>query len=379
MKILVVGDFMNGSGLTNYLINTYKYFDEENFEIEYLSYSNSQSMDEYFQNSETVLYKVHSITKSPVMYLLDWLSFLKKHRIAYDAIHFNYSATWNFIPVYLFGKFSRSKIVIHSHNNYYSKSPSTFMSKFFLDSLNNFGRLVFNKFADKKIAVSVDSASWMFGGIKDVLIAKNGIDIDKFEYNDKLRKRIRKSMGFSDNDLVLGFVGRLEERKNPKFCLEILKRLRESKINARLLIIGDGILMDQLKEYVRENKIDNICYFLGNLDEVSDWYSAMDIFLFPSITEGFGFVLLEAQASGLRVLSSDLVPKEAKVTNSVKNISINNIDIWLDNISTYKHKDDYREKESNRNCEEINDKGFSIVSSSLKLEQELIEVIRGDK
>ncbi len=372
-----MGDFLEGSGLTNYLLNTYSYINDENIEIEYMSYSNSSSLDEYFSNQNKLLFKVSAITANPIKHVRDWVSFFKSKKDVYDVVHFNYSASWNFIAVVCCKKMTDAKIIIHSHNNYYSKVPSNTFIKTMLGILNGFGRNIFNKYAAVKLAASKEAGEWMFNSNKDVIIEKNGIDVEKYKFNIDFRIKHRNTLNISKDTLLLGFIGRLEQRKNPKFCIDILENIIKDNSNTHLIIIGEGSMKSELINYIKEKKLENHCSFLGNLNNVNEWYSALDIFLFPSISEGFGFVLLEAQANGLLSLSSDIIPKDAKVTSSVKSFSIDRYDFWINEIINFSINLNNRKTISNENKYKIIENGFSIVSSSLDLKRTILDMKAG--
>lgn len=83
-----------------------------------------------------------------------------------------------------------------------------------------------------------------------------------------------------------------------------------------LLLVGTGALEPVIKEKVRDEGLSDKVIFLGLRDDVYDWMQAMDCFIFPSKWEGFGTVLIEAQASGLPVLSADTAPDSVKINSN---------------------------------------------------------------
>ena len=168
-----------------------------------------------------------------------------------------------------------------------------------------------------------------------VRIIPNAIDISRFTYNEEVRKKIRNELGVS-NALVIGHVGSFRYAKNHEFLLNVFSQvcrlLDNDDLNeysmlhgmrVRLLMLGKGPLMDEMKKLADKLHIYDRCIFLGNKSNASEYYQAMDYFCFPSRYEGLPGSVIEAQASGLQCLVSDAVTSEVNVTELVSMRSIN--------------------------------------------------------
>ena len=116
-----------------------------------------------------------------------------------------------------------------------------------------------------------------------------------------------------EGKIVVGHVGRLSSEKNQAFAIEVLRELRRRGCDAILLLVGEGEDRDKLYELAKQAEVDEAVVFYGISDDVGGLCSAMDIFIFPSLFEGFGIAVLEAECSGLPVICSDGVPREAIV------------------------------------------------------------------
>jgi glycosyltransferase involved in cell wall biosynthesis len=114
--------------------------------------------------------------------------------------------------------------------------------------------------------------------------------------------------------LVIGHVGRFAPQKNHGFWLQIAECIAARCDNAYFVLVGDGELRPAFEEQVRQRGLQDRFVFTGVRSDVAQMMRAMDVFLFPSQFEGLGIVLLEAQASGLPCVVSDVVPPEAMVT-----------------------------------------------------------------
>ena len=198
-------------------------------------------------------------------------------------------------------------------------------------------------FATDYMACTEHAGRWLFGNKEydngDVYLLNNAIDLDKFKYDEKLRKEKRKELNIKEDTLVIGHVGRFVEQKNHRFLIDIFNEVHKQNKNSILLLIGQGPLMEEMKEKVDSLGISNSVKFLGQREDVSELYNAMDLFLFPSLYEGLGMVLIEAQANGLPCIASTEVPKIADISNNVQFYNLNDsIDIWLKNYDIKRFK-----------------------------------------
>ena len=144
-------------------------------------------------------------------------------------------------------------------------------------------------------------------------VMKNGIDVKRFEFNAAARTRLRAELNLMESDFAVGHVGRFSSQKNHKWLLRVFKALQTTYDNAALLLVGQGELEDQIRDEAKALGISSKVRFLGAHSNVEDYYSAMDIFCFPSVLEGLGMVAVEAQTSGLPVIASEAVPLAADV------------------------------------------------------------------
>lgn len=222
--------------------------------------------------------------------------------------------------------------IAHSHSTTNKKEWKKNLMK---QALRPFSK----KYATDYFACTEHAGRWLFGDRTfeqgKVYILNNAIDLDKYKYNQKIRKNIRKELGINDDTLVIGHIGRFVAQKNHTFLIDIFNELHKKKKNSILLLIGQGPLMDEIKEKVEMLGISDSVKFLGQRGDVDELYNVMDLFLFPSLYEGLGMVLIEAQANGLPCIASTEVPKIADISNNVQFYDLNDsIDIWLKNYDT---------------------------------------------
>ena len=209
--------------------------------------------------------------------------------------------------------------IAHSHSTTNKKEWKKNLLK---QVLRPFSKL----FATNYMACSELAGRWLFGNKTfdkgEVYILNNAIDLDKFIYNETKRKKHRKELGIKDDTLVIGHVGRFVEQKNHRFLIDIFNEVHKENNNSVLLLVGQGPLEGEIKEKVNMLGLNDSVIFAGQRSDVNELYSAMDVFVLPSLYEGLGMVLVEAQVAGLPCLASTEVPEIAKISD---NIEFNNL------------------------------------------------------
>lgn len=189
------------------------------------------------------------------------------------------------------------------------------------------GKTIFKRFVDVKIAPSTEAAIYTFGE-KDVNSGKvcllpNGIDLNYYKYDENFRKTIRDEFGLSSKTFVVGHVGRFSEQKNHSFLIDVFATFLKKHPNSKLLLVGNGELMPMIKQRCESLGVCDNVIFTGIRSDMPNLYSAMDVFLFPSLFEGMPNVVIEAQACGLPCVIADSITKEANVTENVKYLPLN--------------------------------------------------------
>ena len=125
---------------------------------------------------------------------------------------------------------------------------------------------------------------------------------------------LRSELGIPSDAFVIGHVGRFAEQKNHLFLLEIAAEVAKQEPKMVLLLVGEGSLRPDIEQKVLQLGLIDRVIFAGVRPDVPHLMrGVMDVFLFPSLHEGLGLVLIEAQAAGLPCIFSNVVPEEADV------------------------------------------------------------------
>ena len=163
-------------------------------------------------------------------------------------------------------------------------------------------------------------------------VIHNGIDLNKYKYNEINRKKVRKNISLTDN-LLIGCIGRISQVKNPFFSEKIAEEILNKDSTAKFVFIGDGELKEELQSIVKANNLKDRMIFAGTVDNVNEWMSALDCLVMPSLFEGLPFVLVEAQAAGLPCVVSSTVSSEADFTGLLQFIELDAGEkIWAETV-----------------------------------------------
>ena len=329
VRILRVVSKMDRGGLETIIMNTYKLIDRTKVQFDFIVHTKEKGhFDDEIKNLGGRIFYVPKYTFfNHFYYKHSWNIFFKNHR-DYKVIHGHIRST---ASIYLLIAKKYGLVTIaHSHN---ISSGNKFTSL-----IKDLLQVKIKYIADYFLACSLPAGKWLFG--KNITkkpnfkVVPNGIDVSKFRYDISTREKIRKNYDIDNNRIVIGHVGRFHTQKNHKFLISIFFELTKINSNVLLLLIGDGKLRKNIEKRVLKLGLKEKVLFLGVRNDVPDLLQIMDVFLFPSLFEGFGNVVVEAQSSGLPCIISNKVPNEVILTDLVKQIDLKQgKKFWVEKIN----------------------------------------------
>lgn len=253
--------------------------------------------------------------------------FLKTHH--YKIIHINSGAIlflWQVARVCRKNKIP--KIIIHSHNAARIKFPKSILVWLIKKTLWRKGTALLT--CSELAGYAAFPKKIMHTG--KITYLPNGIDLQKFKFNIQTRKQYRDKLGLK-NRVVYGNVARFDYQKNHRRLIDIFAKIYQQNHQSRLLLVGEGPLLSNIKEYVASKNLQEAVIFLGARKDISELLSAMDFFILPSHFEGMPVVAVEAQASGLPIFYNSALAKEIKILNTATPISLDtNNTAWSQRI-----------------------------------------------
>lgn len=356
-----------GGGVEAVVINYYRYIDRNKIQFDFICDEDSTCIP--YEEIEKLGGKV--ILIPPYQKIFKYHKELKrvlkegKYKIVHS--HINTLSVFSLFAAKCAGVPIR---ISHSHATTNKKEFKRNIIKLFLRPFN---RMCATNYA----CCSEYAGRWMFGNNNynngRVTKINNAIEIDRFIFNNKIRELYRNRLKIKAEQIVIGHVGRMVETKNHLFLLDIFARLCK-KEDAVLILIGQGPLEKELKRRAEELNIKERVFFLGQIKNVNDWYQVFDAFVLPSLYEGFGMALLEAQVSNLPCIASKDVPQEAKLIDNLEFLSLDlDKDLWIETIINL-----IRKSKRKSNQELLLNKGYDISIEVEKLEKYYINLIEGE-
>lgn len=263
--------------------------------------------------------------------------------------------------------------IAHSHSTATKKEIGRSIIKYLLHPFSKV-------FANRYFACTRHSGEWLFGQRAfrkgKITVINNAIEVENFTFDAHIRDQLRKELNL-EGKCVIGHVGRFVTQKNHSFLIDVFKDIVTRQSNSVLLLIGEGPLEIEVQEKVKSYKLSDHVIFAGVRTDINRFYQAMDIFLFPSLFEGLGIVLIEAQVAGLPCISADVVPKDAKIADLLSFVSLKNASsIWADTVISALMQ------EKGKRCGRVNEAiyhGYSIKTEVQKLEDMYLEMIYASK
>lgn len=160
---------------------------------------------------------------------------------------------------------------------------------------------------------------------ENVLCLPNGIDIRHYKpTKDKNKERLKLNLDIPENKKLIGMVGRLCEQKNPNALLSAALNILKFRNDVFFIFIGDGELREKLEEDASE--FSSNIRFLGWRNDTYAILKALDIFVLPSLWEGMPLAILEAMASGLPCVVSDIAGNNHLIENEKNGFLVDALD-----------------------------------------------------
>lgn len=357
IRILHVLGSLDRGGTESMLMNIYREIDKSQIQFDFIIHTDKKC--DFDEEIEKLGGKIYCFPRYNLInhfkYIKYWKEFLKKHK-EYNIIHGHLRGS-----AFLYLKIAKNyklTTIMHAHS---TSSRGSILERKVKNILRYFSR----RYIDYFWACSIEAGKWLFGNSivdsKNFKIIKNGIDIEKYTYNKEKRDDLRKKLAL-DNKFVIGHVGSFTYPKNHKFILDIFNKIQKENENSILLLIGDGELKNKIIKKIKKLGLEEKVILTGNIVNVNDYMSIMDVFLFPSLNEGLGMVIIEAQVNGLKCFVSENLPKEIELHNNL----INRISLKQSSKEWAKIIMDNKRYERNK---KIRNESYSIKRSSIEIQK----------
>lgn len=296
MKILFMCDTLGGGGAQKLITDLIQAMKDED-EIQMVVLSSKSDKYSYILKKNGVKIKFIDV-KGPFVILLRLKKIIIREK--FDVIHVNlfHSLYYASILKKILGE-KCPPLIMTEHSTDNKRRHKRWMNpieKWIYDSYKYI------------ISISQETQNQLISWLNPVnkekfYVIENGIQLSKF-INAKAINRKDLFFQYSDRDVLIAMVGSFTPQKNHETMIKAMKKLPSSY---KLLLVGEGPLYEKIKCMVDELNLKRRVFFLGFRSDVAEILHSVDILVIPSLWEGFGLIAVEGMASGVPLVSSDVI------------------------------------------------------------------------
>lgn len=363
IKVLHRVSTIGVGGLETYVMNYYRNMDRDKFQFDLLT-RNNEALKNIKEIQELQMgVKVFTETeRTNKDLLIKQINAILDEE--YDIIHMNTNYWVGFLIEEIAMQRKIPKVIVHSHNTSIDQVIPEKRAQAL--EIHNYYKEKFNKtYATHFCACSRLAADWLYGPQiprDEIQIIHNAIDIPQYSFNIEKRNRVREELNLV-GCYVIGHIGRFTYQKNHEFLIKVFAEIFKRNKRARLLLIGDGNERLNIEKMIGTLGLKSKVLVLGWRDDISHLMQAMDVFVLPSWFEGLPVTLIEAQAAGLKCLTSEFVTEEAVITKNLTRLPLDK-EIWIKELQ--KLEEEYEREDM---YQEITEMGYNIVREAKNMEK----------
>lgn len=368
IRILHVIGRMGSGGAETMIMNLYRKIDRSQIQFDFVVHTDKKAF--YDDEIHALGGKIYSTKRYNIInyfsYKKFWDDFFEQHP-EYQIVHGHINSS---AAVYLSSAKRHGKIAVaHSHA---TKNTKRNLRAYAFDISAYPIRLIADYFWGCSLQAGLDRFGKKVVCSDRFRVLNNGIETEKYTYSPQIREIIRSQYKISNNTYVVGHVGRFTYAKNHDFLIDIFEKMHQTMTDSKLMLIGTGELKNTIREKVQRLHLEADVIFVGQVKNVYDYLQAMDVFVFPSVFEGLGIALIEAQAAGLPCVVSENIQEEAKLPcDLVHTLNIDDGAMhWAEQIQ------ELQGTERKDTSQAVKGAGFDIEESANELQEFYQELLR---
>lgn len=316
LKVLQAVYSMDRGGVETWLMHILRNIDRCRYQIDFVTFSVGHG--DFDSEIESMGSRIFPCAPPSRLWshVRDFRSVLEQHG-PYDVVH-SHDATWNGVILAIAKKMGVPIRIAHSHNDILKSLPSDLVRS----AYTKWSIWKSKQYATHGLACSKLAASTYYGKDWETdprwSLFYCGQDFSPF-IEEVDRRLLRQSLGLKNDAFIIGHVGSFRNKqKNHEFLIKVASELAVVDKAVYWLMVGDGILRTQIEKECERLGLKDRVIFTGTRSDVPQlMQGAMDMFLFPSLFEGLGLAMIEAQAAGLPCICSDTIPEEVDIIPSL--------------------------------------------------------------
>ena len=367
IRVLVLDTVMDRGGAETMIMNYYRQIDRSKIQFDFLvNRPYEAAYEKEIQELGGKIFRMCPLYPQYFgRYKKEVREFLKAHP-EYQIIHSNLEER-SYFALKEAKKLDIPVRISHSHN-----APRGFDLK---SIIRYYFRANLKPQVTHMFTCGEEAGIWLYGKKQQdhVIMMNNAIDAKLYQYHPAVEEEMRKELGL-EGKFVIGHVGRFFPQKNHTFLIDIFAKVYQQNKNAVLLLVGGGELETEIKAKVEELNLTEVVKFLGVRSDIHRLMQAFDVFILPSLFEGFPVTMVEAQAAGLPCIISDQVPPQCAITDNVEIISLQQSpQQWAERLLTYQNT------QKQNTYETIVKQNFDIKANAKWLQKFYLEELKSRK
>lgn len=318
MRILEIMGSLHRGGAETMIMNYYRAFDKEKCQMDFVIHAKFENdyRDEAIHLGAKIIELKRPGELGAIKYIAE-LSKKIKENGPYKAVHIhtNHQAFLSVIAAHRAGV---QNIIVHSHNTYFDQKYIVI------------NRMIMQLYGVKKVSCGI-AAGEAFFGKSDYTIINNAIDTNKFRAVSEEQCLAVKKKLFGDA-IVVGHIGRMTKQKNHDFIIKLMEKLILYNDNIIVACYGEGEDEDRIRSVIQSKGLEKHIRLMGVTNDVITAYHMFDVFILPSLWEGFPVTLVESQLAGVYSLTSDKVSTECDLNiGKLKYLPLE-VETWVEAI-----------------------------------------------
>lgn len=359
IRVLHVIKSMNHGGAETMIMNIYRNIDRNRIQFDFLCMDDKVGeYDNQIKKMGGRIFTVSSPDNGRVRNLRQIYRVLKEEKIEIIHTHISFYSGLVLFVAYLSGV---KKRICHSHTTNDVREINI-IRRFY----NMFSRSLIRIFANIKLSCGEKAGKYLYNN-SNYTIINNGIDLKQYtSISNKQVEDLKKELNISNDEFIIGHVGRFEKVKNQIYFIEFAKIMKKYIKDFKIILVGDGTQKQEVEKKVKKEKLEKYFVFTGVRDDINVCMKMFDIFVMPSLYEGFPLVVVEALAGENICYLSDSISKE---TDIIKD-KIEYFNIFENKQKLVNLIINNKDKNNTINViQELKDKGYSIKNTAEKISQ----------
>lgn len=294
------------SHIENFHIPYLKYFKDNDFEIHVIGKKNNKMPIPYVNKSISIDFEKNMFSIKNFINAFKICKLVKQENYSVISTHTILASFFTRLGVMM--SLKKHPLIINTVHGYLFDENSSLIKKTIMLCAEKFVRPVTDTIL---VMNSTDySIAKKYQLYRKNLYSINGMGINSSNFpfcTNQTKTYFRQKYNISENDFILIYVAEFSKRKNQKFLIDSMKKLlNEGYSNIKLYLLGDGILIDEMKSYSKSLSLNNNIIFKGYIKDVSDYYNISDVCVSSSRIEGLPFNIMEAMSTGLPIIASKI-------------------------------------------------------------------------